>query len=314
MQRLHSLIERVAPGKIPVLLLGETGVGKEVFAETLHRLSPRATKPLLRLNCVAFSETLLESELFGHEKGAFTGAAQAKPGLLEDADGGTVFIDEVGELPGAIQVKLLRVIEDHEVMRIGSLKPRKLDVRFVAATNRNLEAEIAAGRFRQDLFFRLNGMTLVIPPLRERASEIEPLARAFLKRATREAGLQTEPGLSAEALALLRSYSWPGNIRELRNVIERAVLLCAGSCIGPEHLPTDKMSATFVPSPNVPPASPADLRMTLRSIEREQILDALAKCKGNQSQAAKLLGISRSTIIARIEQYGIGRPRRRRAG
>jgi DNA-binding NtrC family response regulator len=339
MQRLHRLVERVAAGNISVLLLGETGVGKEVFAETVHRLSPRAKGPFLRLNCVAFSESLLESELFGHERGAFTGAVNAKQGQLETADGGTVFLDEVGELPLSIQVKLLRVLEERRVTRVGALKSREIDVRFIAATNRQLEAEISAGRFRQDLFFRLNGFSLTIPPLRERVAEIEPLARAFLIQACREARRQHHPEFSAEAIQLLRSYSWPGNVRELRNVIERAVLLAPGDTITAEHLPVDKMHASMpsymelpaladmlepenpeprereatpmaVPAQMLPP-QPTRLRSDLQQVEKQRILDALAACAGNQSQAAKMLGMPRNTLLARLDAYGVPRPRKK---
>ncbi len=321
MQRLRRLVERVAAGNISVLLLGETGVGKEVFAEMVHRLSPRARGPFLRLNCAALSESLLESELFGHERGAFTGAVQTKPGHLEAADGGTVFLDEVGELPQSIQVKLLRVLEERRVTRVGGLKARDIDVRFIAATNRNLEAEVAAGAFRQDLYFRLNGFSLTIPPLRERQSEIEPLGRAFLVQACREARRDHQPELSREAIDLLRGYSWPGNVRELRNVIERAVLLCSGDRITAEHLPVDKMAATVAAYAAAPPpatsaaaaatAAASTLRGELESVERQRILDALAACGGNQSQAAKMLGIPRNTLLARLDQYGVPRPRKR---
>ena len=318
MQRLRRLVERVAAGNISVLLLGETGVGKEVFAEMVHRLSPRAKGPFLRLSCAALSESLLESELFGHERGAFTGAVQTKHGHLEMAQGGTVFLDEVGEMPPSIQVKLLRVLEERRVTRVGGLKARDIDVRFIAATNRQLEAEIPAGRFRQDLYFRLNGFSLTIPPLRERQSEIEPLARAFLAQACREARRERQPELSPEALDLLRAYSWPGNVRELRNVVERAFLLCTGERITAEHLPVEKMNATLAawPAPAPPPApasAPAErgLRGELESVEKQRILDALAACAGNQSQAAKLLGIPRNTLLARLDQYGVPRPRKR---
>src|SRR5262249_11577152 len=195
MQRLHCVVERIAAGMISVLIMGETGVGKELLAEAVHRLSPRAQKPFLRLNCAALSESLLESELFGHERGAFTGAGQTKPGLLEPARGGTVFLDELGELPQSIQVKLLRVIEARQVLRIGALKARPIDVRFVAATNRDLEADVARGTFRQDLFFRLNGISLVIPPLRQRVGEIAGLAQGFIAQACRQSGIETAPPL-----------------------------------------------------------------------------------------------------------------------
>jgi hypothetical protein len=241
MQRLQRLVKRIAVGTISVLLLGETGVGKEVLAESLHNESLRSKKPFLRLNCAALTETLLESELFGHERGAFTGAVHAKPGLLETAQGGTVFLDEVGELPHSTQVKLLRVLEERKVFRVGALKPRPIDVRFISATNRDLETQVAMGAFRQDLFFRLNGIALVIPPLRERLDEIEGLAKAFIQSASAQAGRARPPVLSLEALTLLRRYGWPGNIRELRNVIERAVLLCGDGPIALEHLPVEKM-------------------------------------------------------------------------
>ncbi len=331
MQDLYALAGRIAHGTISVLILGETGVGKEVLAEKVHKLSPRASKPYLRLNCAALSESLLESELFGYERGAFTGAVGTKLGLLETADGGSVFLDEVGELPLSTQVKLLRVIEERLVLRVGGLKPRPLDVRFIAATNRDLEAEIERGRFRQDLFFRLNGATLVIPPLRERVDEIPVLARAFLDNAARQVGLARAPELSAEALDALLAYSWPGNIRELRNMIERAVLLSGELPITAKHLPLEKMRVTFAslapsqrapqPKPVVPAKAtkpPTVIIPVLRrgpkmsaEDEREQIEQALLTCGGNQTRAAKLLGIGRRTLINRVKEFGLVRPRMR---
>jgi two-component system response regulator AtoC len=309
MARLDALVERVAPGNINILLLGETGVGKEVLAERIHRLSPRGKHPLLRLHCAAVSESLFESELFGHERGAFTGALKTKRGLLETADGGTIFLDEVGELPLAIQVKLLRVIEDRKVQRVGGLTAQQIDVRFVAATNRNLEAEIARGAFRQDLYFRLNGISLVIPPLRERPAELEPLARHFLEHAC-AASHRPVPSLSPAALAQLRSYAWPGNIRELRNLCERALLLCSGDVILPEHFSMSAPDSPFTATS----AAPADTITTgaLPSDERERVIEALARCAGNQSRAAKLLGISRKTLVARLDAFGLPRPRKPR--
>jgi DNA-binding NtrC family response regulator len=339
MMRVHQLAERVAAGNISVLLLGETGSGKEILAEAVHRHSPRAKKPLLRLNCAALSENLLESELFGHEKGAFSGAVQAKPGLLETAEGGTVFLDELGEIPLSLQTKLLRVIEERKVTRVGGLKPKAIDVRFISATNRNLEEEIVRGTFRQDLYYRLNGIALVIPPLRERPTEIAELAQVFLERAAHDLG-RPPPRLSPEALALLQRYVWPGNIRELRNVMERAVLLCSGSEIKLEHLPVDKMSSSFAdarprratyyranaaPAPGLAPPPPstappgADATVPSQRVpsfsppsdERERIIAALDQCAGNQTSAARLLGMSRGTLVQRLDQYGLPRPRKR---
>jgi two-component system, NtrC family, response regulator AtoC len=317
MLRLYRLIDRVAPSMVNVLLLGETGVGKEVLAEAVHRRSPRAAKPFLRLNCAAFTETLLESELFGYEKGAFSGAVQTKPGLLETADGGTVFLDEMGEMPASLQAKLLRVIEARTVMRVGGLKERPIDVRFVAATNRDLEHEIERGHFRQDLYYRLNGVAIVIPPLRERREELEELAQVFIARASQEGGLGEPPLLSPAALRLLESYPWPGNIRELRNVIERAVLLCLDGVITPEHLPMDKMMSSFA-STDRRPATPrlaateAPPAGSVADLERQRIIDALEQCAGNQTYAARQLGISRSTMLARLKEFSLPRPRKPR--
>ena len=305
MARLEALVARVAPGNISVLLLGETGVGKEVLAERIHQLSPRGKMPLLRLHCAALSETLLESELFGHERGAFTGAAKTKRGLLETADGGTIFLDEIGELPLSIQVKLLRVLEERKVLRVGGLTAQPIDVRFIAATNRNLDAEIARGTFRQDLYYRLNGISLVIPPLRERAAEVASLAEQFIRNAS--APGRTPPTLSPAAQALLRARDWPGNIRELRNVCERAVLLCVGDVIEPEHLSLPPDAAPAVATP----ARPREVALAPETQrERDEVVDALASCAGNQSRAAKLLGISRKTLVARLDAFGLPRPRK----
>ncbi|WP_394831880.1 sigma 54-interacting transcriptional regulator [Pendulispora rubella] len=308
MQALYEMASRIAAGNIHVLVLGETGVGKELVAETIHERSPRHAGPFVCLNCAALSEQLLEAELFGYERGAFTGAVQSKQGLLESAHGGTVFLDEVGEMPMTLQAKLLRVLESRQLLRVGAVRPREVDVRFVAATNRDLQVAIQEGRFRSDLFFRLGGAKLMIPPLRERAVEIEPLAKAFAQRAARDLGRAQAPALSPEALNLLRAYPWPGNVRELRNFVERAVLLADGPWLAAEHFPIAEMAA-FLPTrvPKIEPAPPSEASP---ASEREHILEVLRACAGNQSRAAKVLGIARSTLVARLDSYGVPRPRK----
>jgi two-component system, NtrC family, response regulator AtoC len=322
MARLHDLVDRVAASTISVLILGETGVGKEVLAELVHTRSSRAARPFLRLNCAALAETLLESELFGHEKGAFTGAVETKAGLLETAQGGTVFLDEIGELPPSTQAKLLRVIEQRELLRVGGLRARPIDVRFIAATHRDLGADIERGTFRRDLYFRLNGITLSIPPLRDRPAEIEALARRFAIRAAASLGRSAPPALSAEALVRLRGHPWPGNIRELRNVMDRAVLL-ASDRIDAEHLMVEAARvdvAVSVAAPRVqagsvlaeaPAGDLAEVRRRTLALEREHILAALARAAGNQKVAAQMLGISRRTLITKLERHAIDRPRKR---
>src|SRR5438477_1686614 len=332
MQDLYSMVERIAWSDISVLIFGETGVGKERLADAVHRHSRRASMPFIRLNCAALTETLLESELFGHEKGSFTGAQSAKAGLLESANGGTVFLDEVGDMPMTTQVKLLRVIEERKVRRVGALKPLPIDVRFVAATNRDLELEVQRGAFRKDLFFRLNGISFVIPPLRERVGEIPRLAHNLISDACQRMGRSKEPEVSAEVLTLLQQYPWPGNIRELRNVVERAVLLCTGDRLDLSHLPAEKMSSHFaarktahaptapaplatpptaVPIVRAAPLLPAELREQLAQAERQRIVEALYKCAGNQTEAAQALGISRRTLVKRLSTFNIPRPRKR---
>lgn len=318
MRRLHRLARRVASSRINVLLLGETGVGKEVMASTLHRMSPRASSPFLGINCASLTDTLFESELFGYEKGAFTGAVSAKPGLIEAAHTGTFFLDEIGEMPLSAQAKLLRVLELRAVHRVGSIKQTPVDVRFISATHRNLSEDVAAGRFREDLYYRLNGISLVIPPLRERADEVVPLARSFLAEAARDAGFGAVPLLSPEAIAWMQSYEWPGNIRELKNAINRAVLLSTGGIVQTEHLAVGNNYSPGRASAAPPAAFATPAVATVASPsppgggdERQRIIQALADCGGNQTRAAKQLGISRRTLSSRLNQLNIPRPRKK---
>ena len=304
---LRDVYERAmlaARSNLSVLLLGETGVGKDVLARDVHKRSPRAERPFIPLNCAALTATLLESELFGHERGAFTGASISREGLFEAADGGTVFLDEVGDLPATTQAKLLRVLEDRRVRRIGARTFRDVDVRFIAATNHDLEKRVADGTFRQDLYFRIAGIVLTVPPLRERPEEIVPLAHRFADNVCRQMGRPT-PRLTPETLEKLTAHAWPGNVRELRNVIEQCVALCEGDAILPEHLPCAVLDAP-------PPASTLDaLRSEVRELEKQQIIAALDEHGGNQTEAAKALGISRRTLLHRLDEFNLPRPRKK---
>ena len=286
-----AFVRDLAASPLSILISGETGVGKEVLAQTIHELSKR-TGALVRVNCAAMAPSLVESELFGHEKSAFTGASQARVGLIEAAQSGTVFLDEVGELPEALQAKLLRVIETHEITRVGAVTPIALDVRFVAATNRDLATEVVEGRFRSDLFYRLDGATLFIPPLREHRDRIGPLARKFL--ATSKQSLDTA------VLAKLEAHGWPGNVRELKAVVERAVILAGDQPLRARHLAIRQVQT-----------KPAAVVTTNdESLERQRIVDALDACAGNQTRAAKLLGISRATLVTKLSIHRIQRPRK----
>jgi len=309
MKKLVDLIERIAVSPLSVLLVGETGAGKDVVARAIHARSPRVGGPFVAVNCAALPEQLIEAELFGHDRGAFTGATIAKPGLLETASSGTAFLDEIGELPLAHQGKLLRVLEAGEVQRVGALKPRPIDVRFVAATNRDLAREVERGTFRRDLFFRLAGMTLTIPPLRERREDIAPLAHHFAVRAAKAVSRPT-PALSPEVLAVLERHSFPGNVRELKNVIERAVALAGPSAIAPEHLYLEPATTAATVMGGTSGIGFVDPRGS--DDERSRIVEALAQCAGNQTRAAELLGISRRTLVNRLGEYGIARPLRER--
>jgi DNA-binding NtrC family response regulator len=288
------------------------------MARAIHAGSPRAAGPFMGINCAALAESLLEGELFGAEKGAYTGAVAARAGLFEAANGGTVFLDEVGEMPLATQGKLLRVLEERAVVRLGSTRPRPIDVRFVAATNRDIEGDSRAGRFRSDLYFRLAGITLLIPPLRERPAELQLLVDRFVAAACRELDRTAPLRVSSEALELLRRHDWPGNVRELRNAIERAAVLCAGETILPEHLPPGLLKPPALKPPPVapsrptapPPAGGESLQGEIKSLERQRIIEALERCGGNQSKAAELLGISRRTLVSRLSEFDLPRPRK----
>jgi len=312
MQALYAQAARVARANINVLLLGETGVGKEVLARALHAHSQRAQGLFVGINCAALADSLLESELFGSEKGAFTGAT-TRAGLFEAANCGTVFLDEIGELPLATQAKLLRVLEERVVTRLGSTRSRPIDVRIVAATNRDLESDCRQGRMRQDLYFRINGVSLVVPALRERPQEIDALATSFLAATCRDLERVPLPAISSAALDVLRRYAWPGNVRELRNVIERAAVMCSESAILPEHLPASLLAAIRAQVQQKPAVSsavagqPPNLQAEKKSFEQDKILEALKRCGGNQSEAARQLGMPRRTLVARLSELGLTR-------
>jgi DNA-binding NtrC family response regulator len=283
-----------------VLLTGETGTGKDLAAKVVHYNSERAGKPFVNITCSALPEQLLESELFGHERGAFTDARQLKRGLFETADGGTVFLDEIGEMPAALQSKLLRFLEDKAFKRVGGLHDIRVDVRVIAATNRNLETDVQAGRFRTDLFYRLQVVPIVLPPLRERHGDIALLANYYVDRYNREFHRRVR-GFTPDAMAILEQHRWPGNIRELRNVIERAMLLLDQEWIGPKELTALVRSGSAVRF-----RLPAD-GVKLADVERQLVVQALERAGGNQTHAGQLLGINRDQVRYRIEKFGLGR-------
>ena len=304
MQRVYTLVQRIADTSMTVLILGETGVGKELVCEAIHLQSSRRDRPLIKLNCAALPESLLESELFGYERGAFTGADKRKVGFFEAADGGTLFLDEIGDMPLALQAKLLRVLERKVITRVGGTAEVATDARLIAATHRNLDADVRAGRFRQDLLFRIGGFTIAVPPLRDRPAEILPLAEHFARTAAAEQA-RVPPTLSDDAREALAGYAWPGNVRELRNALERALVLA-----------TDTITAADLPerihdaSHRVRPAAPsgADVRGQLAEVERAAIVAALEAEAGNQTRAARRLGLSRRALIYKMEKYGLKPP------
>jgi two-component system response regulator PilR (NtrC family) len=304
MQEVYELIGQVAETKTNVLVYGESGTGKELVARAIHDQSPRSGKPFVAINCGAIPENLIESELFGHVKGAFTGALQNKDGLFEAATGGTLFLDEIGELSHPLQVKLLRALQEKSIRRVGDTADRKIDVRIVSATNRRLEDEVAAGRFREDVYYRLNVIQLTLPPLRDRPEDIPLLAQHFIRRFSDEIGKEVE-GMDGEAFDMLSTYGFPGNVRELENLIERAVALARGPVIGTALLPP-----TVTANPSTGPISRiddegVDLEALVATYERSLLSEALSKTGGIKKKAARLLGISFRSFRYRLEKLGL---------
>jgi two-component system response regulator AtoC len=300
MQKLKALIRMVAPTRTTVLVLGESGTGKELVARALHDASPRRDRKFVAINCAAVPATLLESELFGHTRGAFTDAVRDKAGLFEEADGGTLFLDEVGELSPPLQAKLLRALQESEIRRVGDTFPIKIDVRLIAATLRDLAVDVADGRFREDLFYRLNVVPIQVPPLRERAEDIPQLARFF---ATRHAARhQRDVALSEDAIEALAHQPWPGNVRELENVIERALVLADGPEIAVDFLGT---VMRVQPPPSQADDGELSIKKATRSLEQELIRRALGVTQGNRTNAAKLLEISHRALLYKMKEYGI---------
>jgi DNA-binding NtrC family response regulator len=298
MQQVFEIVDQVAPSKATVLITGESGTGKELIANALHQRSPRAKGPFIKLHCAALAESLLESELFGHERGSFTGAMNRKDGRFSLADGGTLFLDEIGEISTAIQVKLLRFLQEHEFERVGGTQTIKVDVRVIAATNRNLGEEIAKGRFREDLFYRLNVVSLEMPPLRDRTSDIPALAEFFLAKFAKANDKRID-SFSQSALELMMQYRWPGNVRELENAVERAVVLTSGATVEARALP-----ATVRPSSSpAATGAPAIPGATMAELERYAILETMKATGGSTSKAAEMLGISPRTIQYRLHEY-----------
>ncbi len=313
LQRALEVARKVARHPSTVLITGESGTGKELVARLIHRASPRAAGMFVAVNCGAIPESLLESELFGYVRGAFTGATGDKPGLFEEANGGTLFLDEIGELPQALQVKLLRALQEGEIRRVGATTPRRVDVRVIAATNRDLAADVSIGRFRGDLYYRVNVVTITLPPLRERPEDIPELARYFLHRHAARLGLDIR-AITPAAMRRLVEHPWPGNVRELENVIERALVLATGPAIEPEHL-ADLARARPAPGPSqpLPPTEPSgladeDLSVKRRTaeLERQLIRRALERTRGNRTRAAQLLELSHRALLYKIRQYGLG--------
>src|SRR3954464_12470053 len=303
MRRAMELVEKVAPSKASVVITGQSGTGKEMVARAIHQLSPRRDKPFIAINCSAIPASLIESEMFGHERGAFTGAQERRLGAWELADGGTLFLDEIGEIPIELQAKFLRVLEEERLRRLGGKSEIMVDVRVISATNRDLKEEIKASRFREDLYFRLNVFHINLAPLKERREDIPLLVQHFIDRFAREGGKKLQ-GVSPPALKLLTDYAWPGNIRELRNTLERAVILCGSGIIDPEHLPSELSlgggESAYLKLPNWLP---------LREIEKEYILATLTRPQNNKARTSQALGISEKTLYNKLYRYSGKGPR-----
>jgi DNA-binding NtrC family response regulator len=312
LRKVIGSVQRAAATDATVLIEGESGTGKELFARTLHALSPRAEQAFVAINCAAIPETLLESELFGHEKGAFTGAVARKPGKFELAHRGTLFLDEIGDLPLSLQAKILRALEEKRFERLGGTASLQVDVRLVAATNRGLKAQVAQRRFREDLYFRLSVFPITVPPLRERREDIPTLARFFVERFCRELKKKSLP-LSPPALEVLETYSWPGNVRELQNCIERAVILCDADAIHPRHLNLTFRDAPAGPAEEVSPWAQIDLsgtmydatRRIVAEVESRKLRDALREAGDSKGRAAELLGITYKVFLAKLKEHGL---------
>jgi two-component system, NtrC family, response regulator AtoC len=301
MRHVFDLVEKVADHKTTVLITGESGTGKDLIARAVHHTGRRANKPMVSINCGGIPENLLESELFGYKRGAFTDAVKDKPGRFEEADGGTIFLDEIGELPLPLQVKLLRVLQEEEISPLGGVGSRRIDVRVIAATSRDLNRESQEGRFREDLFYRINVMPIHLPPLRERRGDIPLLVGYFIDMFNKKLQKDIE-GLSSEAMPILMGYSWPGNIRELENVIERALLLAKGRWITPEDLPS-RISTESSYAPSYLPEESLSIRRASSRLERDLIRRALQATGGNRTRASRMLEISRPKLLAKIKEY-----------
>jgi DNA-binding NtrC family response regulator len=305
MMALRSLIERAAPSDVPILVVGENGTGKELVARAIHDLSPRRGQPFVKMNCAAVPAELVESELFGHEKGAFSGAVAQRRGRFEQADGGTLFLDEIGDMPAAMQSKLLRVLQDGEVARVGGSGEMRVDVRVISATNRDVESLLADGRFREDLYYRIDTLTVKTPALRERSSDIPALARHFLEAACRRNHWKKR-GISPEALEVLREQPWKGNVRELRNVLERALILSAADPLGAAEVRAALSSSAGPKRPSgSPPAPSGTLRELVDGFERDVIRDRLRSMGGHVTQTARSLGLERSHLYKKCKQLGL---------